>query len=70
LLTLATQERLVDGARGILPIGGGRDGLKITSWECDAANLLHNLKGGTFGAFEDFYDRVPFCITDSEIIGI
>ena len=55
---------LVDGARGILPMGEGRDGLKITSWERDAARLLHYLKGGNFGTFDEFFDRVTFQVRE------
>ena len=55
---------LVDGARGILPMGQGRDGLKITGWERDAAKLLHYLKGGNFGTFDEFFDRVTFQVTE------
>ncbi|MEM6107154.1 hypothetical protein AAHS21_12925 [Mycobacterium sp. 050272] len=50
----------VDGGRAILPIGAGFDGLDITSWDRDAARVLHNQKNGASRAFSDFYDRVPF----------
>jgi hypothetical protein len=54
----------VDAGRGILPIGRGDDRLKVTSWECDVARLLHSLKGGNFAAFDDFFGRVPFRVSD------
>lgn len=54
---------LVDGARGTLPIGGGRDGLRVTSWQVDMARLLHGLKGSGFGGFDDFFGRVHFEVT-------
>ncbi|BAX93478.1 hypothetical protein [Mycobacterium shigaense] len=50
----------VDGCRAILPIGTGVDGLDITSWDRDAARVLHCQKNDAFGAFSDFYDQVPF----------
>jgi hypothetical protein len=54
----------VDGARGIVPMGGGHQGLKVTSYERDVARLLHNLRSGNFGSFESFFDRVPFQVTE------
>ena len=57
---------LVDAARGTLPIGGGHDGLKITRWQRDVAELLHNLKGAHFASFDDFFGRVPFEVVTEE----
>lgn len=54
----------VDGRRGILPIGRGHGGLKVTSWERDVARLLHSLKGGNFGPFDDYFGRVRFQVSD------
>jgi hypothetical protein len=55
---------LVDGARGTLPIGGGYDGLRVSSWQVDVARLLHSLKGAGFGTFDDFFGRVHFEVTE------
>ena len=55
---------LVDGARGTLPIGGGDVGLRVSSWQLDVARLLHGLKGSGFGAFDDFFGRVQFEVTE------
>lgn len=55
----------VDGARGIVPMGGGHQGLKVTSYERDVARLLHSLKSG-FGSFESFFDRVPFEVSEAD----
>lgn len=54
----------VDGARGIVPMGGGHQGLKVTSYERDVARLLHSLRSGGFGTFERFFDRIPFQVTE------
>ncbi|GJO33955.1 hypothetical protein NJB1507_46260 [Mycobacterium marinum] len=53
----------VDGARGIVPMGGGYLGLKVTSYEVDVARLLHNVKGGRFFDFDHYFGRIPFEIT-------
>lgn len=54
----------VDGARGIIPMGDGYLGLKVTSYEVDVARLLHGLRHGHFGAFDDYFRRVPFEIAE------
>jgi hypothetical protein len=54
----------VDGARGIVPMGGGHQGLKVTSFERDVARLLHNSRSGGFGSFESFFGKVPFQVTE------
>jgi hypothetical protein len=56
----------VDGARGIVPMGGGHQGLKVTGYERDVARLLHDLRSGNFGSFESFFDRVPFEVTEAD----
>ena len=55
---------LVDGGRGTLPIGGGKNGLMVTSWQRDVARLLHDVKGAGSGSFEEFFSRVPFEVTE------
>lgn len=52
----------VDGHRAYLPIGRGHQGLQITTWDRDVAQLLHDIKGG-FGSFKTFFDQVPFNVT-------
>ena len=54
----------VDGARGIVPMGGGHQGLKVTSYERDVARLLHSLKGGQFGSFDEFFGQIPFEVSE------
>jgi hypothetical protein len=55
---------LVDGARCTLPIGGGHNGLRVTSAQRDAARLLHDLKGAGVGSFEEFFGRLPFEVAE------
>lgn len=55
----------VDGARGIVPIGGGHQGLQVTQYDCDVARLLHSLRSGGFGSFDSFFDRIPFEVSVS-----
>lgn len=50
---------IVDDHQGILPMGGGHLGLKVTSFEVAVAQLLHRIKGH-FNKFDYFFDRVPF----------
>ena len=54
----------VDGARGIVPMGGGHDGLNVTSYERDVARLLHDVRAGNFGTFGNFFNKVPFRVTE------
>ena len=48
----------VDGARGILPLGGGHQGLAITQYELAVARLLSDISG--YREFDRYYSPVPF----------
>lgn len=48
----------VDGARGILPLGSGPQGLDITQHELTVAQLLSDIAG--YREFDRFYSSVPF----------
>lgn len=52
----------IDGARGILPLGGGHQGLLITHYELTVARLLSDL--GNHTEFDRYYDSVPFELQD------
>jgi hypothetical protein len=54
---------IVDDHQGVLPLGGGADGLKVTSLQVDVARLLHGITG-KMNKFDYFFDRVPFEITE------
>jgi hypothetical protein len=54
---------IVDDHQGILPLGGGPDRLKVTSFEVDVARLLHGITG-KFNKFDYFFGRVPFEVAD------
>lgn len=48
----------VDGARGILPLGSGHQGLRITRYDYTVARLLSDIEG--LHEFSRYYDAVPF----------
>ncbi|MGB3302565.1 MAG: hypothetical protein WBA98_07730 [Gordonia sp. (in: high G+C Gram-positive bacteria)] len=52
----------VDGGRGILPLGDGHQGLRITGYELAVARLLSDI--GDYGEFERYYSSVPFELQD------
>lgn len=52
----------VDGARGILPLGGGHQGLRITRYELTVARLLSDI--GDYREFDRYYSSVPFELQD------
>ncbi|MGX1599068.1 hypothetical protein ACWIDS_18645 [Dietzia maris] len=52
----------VDGARGILPLGDGHQGLLITKYELAVARLLSDI--GKHTAFDRYYSSVPFKLRD------
>ncbi|MGV0838071.1 hypothetical protein [Mycolicibacterium thermoresistibile] len=52
----------VDGARGILPLGGGHQGLRITQHELAVARLLNDI--GDYPEFDRYYSSVPFELQD------
>lgn len=52
----------VDGARGILPFGGGHQGLRITQYELTVARLLSDI--GDYREFDRYYSSVPFELQD------
>ena len=52
----------VDGARAVLPLGGGHDGLKITRQELAVARLLSDIAGHR--EFDRYYASVPFELQD------
>jgi hypothetical protein len=54
---------IVDDHQGILPLGGGPNGLKVTSFEVDVARLLHGITG-KFNKFDYFFGRVPFEVAE------
>ena len=54
---------IVDDHQGVIPMGRGRDGLQVTSFEVDVARLLHGIMG-KFNKFDFFFDRVPFEVTE------
>lgn len=51
-----------DGARGILPLGGGHQGLRITQYELTVARLLSDI--GDYREFDRYYSSVPFELQD------
>jgi hypothetical protein len=53
---------IVDDQQGIVPMGGGHDGLQVTSFEVDATRLLHDVKGYV-NQFDYYFGRVPFRVT-------
>jgi hypothetical protein len=53
---------IVDDHQGILPLGGGPDGLNVTSFEV-VARLLHGITG-KFNKFDCSFDRVHFDVTE------
>lgn len=52
----------VDGARGILPLGSGHQGLEITRYELTVARLLSDI--ADHQEFDRYYSRVPFELQD------
>lgn len=52
----------VDGARGILPLGSGHQGLQITRYELAVARLLSDI--ADHREFDRYYSQVPFEIQD------
>jgi hypothetical protein len=52
----------VDGARGILPLGEGHQGLRITRYDYSVARLLDELEGHR--EFERYYNAVPYEYAD------
>lgn len=52
----------VDGARGILPLGGGHQGLLVTRYEVTVARLLSDI--GNHTEFDRYYGLVPFELRD------
>lgn len=52
----------IDGARGILPFGGGHQGLRITQYELVVARLLSDI--GDYREFDRYYSSVPFELQD------
>lgn len=48
----------VDGARAVLPLGDGNQGLRITAFEQSVARLLDWIEGNR--QFESYYDRVDY----------
>ncbi len=52
----------IDGARGILPLGSGHQGLEITRYELTVARLLSDI--ADYQEFDRYYSQVPFEIQD------
>lgn len=52
----------VDGARAILPLGGGHQGLKITRYDLAVARLLDRLSDHS--DFDRYFDQVPYELQD------
>ncbi|KUI42309.1 hypothetical protein AU197_14440 [Mycobacterium sp. IS-1590] len=52
----------VDGARCILPLGEGHQGLRITRYDYSVARLLDELAGHR--GFERYYNQVPYELID------
>jgi len=52
----------VDGGRGIVPLGGGHQGLRITQYGLSVARLLSGIAG--YQEFDRYYSSVPFELQD------
>lgn len=52
----------VDGGRGIVPLGGGHQGLRITQYGLAVARLLSGI--ADYQEFDRYYSSVPFELQD------
>jgi len=52
----------VDGGRGIVPLGGGHQGLQITQYGLAAARLLSGI--AEYHEFDRYYSSVPYELQD------
>ncbi|WP_062894987.1 hypothetical protein [Mycobacterium avium] len=52
----------VDGGRGIIPLGGGHQGLRITQYGLAVARLLSGI--ADYHEFDRYYSSVPFELQD------
>ncbi|WP_125079865.1 hypothetical protein [Mycobacterium sp. P7213] len=52
----------VDGGRGIVPLGGGHQGLEITQYELAVVRLISGISD--YRQFDRYYSAVPFELQD------